>query len=175
MALLKIAKMGHPVLRKRASELSLQELGTPRIKQLILDMIETMRDLNGAGIAAPQVHHSFRIMVIEVKDNSRYPNRDSIELQVFINPKFTFKSDIKVSDFEGCLSIDGLRAKVPRHKEIILEALNEEGLPVVIRDSGFLAIALQHEMDHLEGKLFLDHVEDYSTMTQEKEYHQFHV
>jgi peptide deformylase len=166
--------MGHPILRKIAKRLTLDDLLSDEVQRLIDNMVKTMREMNGAGLAAPQVHESLQILVIEVKNSSRYPDKEEISLHILINPKIIYKSKEIVSDFEGCLSIDRLRAKVPRHKEIHLKALDRFGEEILIKNSGFLAIALQHEIDHLEGKLFLDHVVEYELMTQEKEFYEYH-
>lgn len=175
MAILKIAKMGHPVLRQIAKQVCKGDLLSEPIQRLIDDMIETMREMDGAGIAAPQVHESLQIMMIELNQNPRYPDKQPVPLTILINPVIVEKSEEMVSAYEGCLSIDGIRALVPRHHRVVVEAMDREGNPLRIEDEGFLAIAIQHEMDHLEGKFFLEHVVDFSSLCHEKEYWRYHA
>lgn len=157
MALLKIAKLGHPILRQVAQELSPETLAFPETQAFIDDLIETMRDSNGLGLAAPQVYRSVSIVAIEGRGkNPRYPDAPPIPLTVLVNPRFTHLSDDKVWGYEGCLSVDNLRGNVARSREVVVEALDRQGNPVRIATDGFFAIVLQHEIDHLFGTLFVD-------------------
>lgn len=157
MALLAIAKLGNPILRETAQELSPETLAFPETQTFIDDLIETMRDANGLGLAAPQVHRSVSIVVIEGRGrNPRYPDAPPIPLTVLVNPRFTSLSEEKVWGYEGCLSVDNLRGNVPRSTEVVVEALDRFGNPLRIETGGFFAVVLQHEIDHLYGTLFVD-------------------
>jgi peptide deformylase len=157
LALLKIAKLGHPILRQVAQELTPETLAFAETQAFIDDLIETMRDANGLGLAAPQVYRSVSIVAIEGRGrNPRYPDAPPIPLTVLVNPRFTFLSEEKVWGYEGCLSVDNLRGNVPRSREVVVEALDRHANPVRIETGGFYAIVLQHEIDHLFGTLFVD-------------------
>ena len=133
-------------------------------------MVETMREYDGVGIAAPQVHVSLQIAVIQVNGNPRYPKAPRIPLTVLINPKVTPTSRQQVGDWEGCLSVDGLRGQVPRWKSVQVEAYNAKGQPVRFRAGGFFARVIQHEWDHLQGKVYLDRMKGLETLTHLTEY-----
>lgn len=178
MAIRKIAQLGEPVLRQRARELSKEELASPHIATLINDMVETMRDADGAGLAAPQVYESVALVVIEVRGNPRYPNTDPIPLTVLVNPKLTPISSSALdalSDadaievYEGCLSVTGLRGRVRRPRKVRVQALDREGRPIDETWEGFRAAVVQHETDHLLGTLYVDRV-DPRTLTFLREY-----
>ena len=148
MSILKIARMGHPVLRRVAEPLPVVRIGTPEIQRLIDDMLETLVESDGAGLAAPQVHRSVRIVVVAHEES---------EPLVFINPEISFLSNRMVRSFEGCLSIPDIRGAVARMAELRVEAFDRHAKRFVLEVEGFAAIALQHECDHLDGTLFLDH------------------
>lgn len=158
MALRKIAQLGEPVLRQRARELSLSELASPEIQRLIDDLVETMREADGAGLAAPQVFESVALCVIEVKDNPRYPGVGAIPLTVLVNPRVTplASEDEVIEVYEGCLSVVGLRGRVRRPRRVRVEAWDRAGQPLAFEWEGFRAAVVQHETDHLLGKLFVD-------------------
>jgi len=164
MTLLKIATVGHPVLRQVARELSRDELASPRIQTFIDDLIETMRDANGAGLAANQVYEPIQICAIEVGENPRYPYKPKIPLTVLVNPKLEILSEETFDNFEGCLSVPDLRGVVPRFTELRVEAWDRHGEPIEQIVRGVTAGTYQHEVDHLYGKLFLDRVKDTSTL-----------
>jgi len=174
VTLLKIAQIGHPVLRQRAREVTREELATDACQQFIDDLIETMHDANGAGLAATQVHDPRRIFAVEVKDNPRYPYKPNIPLTVLINPMLEPLSEETFDNFEGCLSVPNLRGVAPRYCEIRLTAWDREGRDVdkVIR--GVTSGTFQHEADHLDGKLFLDRVKDTTTLCTWAEFDRFH-
>lgn len=174
MTLRKIAQIGHPVLRRRAREVAPDELHTPGVQGLIDDLIETMRDANGAGLAAPQVFEPLRICVLEVQDNPRYPYKPNIPLTVLINPVLTPVGDARFDNYEGCLSVPDLRGVVPRHAEIRVEALDREGARLDFVARGITAGTYQHECDHLDGALFVDRVEDPTTLCTWKEFARHH-
>jgi len=180
MSILKIAQMGEPVLRRRAEEVPLDQLGSARIQTLIDDMIETMRDADGAGIAAPQVYESLRVCMIEVKENRRYPDFPSIPLLVLINPVLVPRvgadgnptPEDTISMYEGCLSVAGVRGKVRRPRSVQVKALDRAGKPLSFTWEGIPAAIVQHETDHLDGKLFIDRA-DPRTLTFLREYDRY--
>jgi peptide deformylase len=163
--ILKVARLGHPVLRQVARDLSREEIASPEIQRLADDMIETMREYDGVGLAAPQVHQSVRLLVMEVKGNPRYPEAPSIPLTVLFNVHFEGVGDEKVSDWEGCLSVPGMRGRVPRFTRITGRAVDRAGNPVAFEAEGWLARVMQHEGDHLDGKVYLDRMTDLSSLS----------
>ncbi|WP_419729185.1 peptide deformylase [Lichenicola sp.] len=153
MALLKIARMGHPVLLARAEPV--QDPTSPAIAQLVEDMIDTMEDASGAGLAGPQVHIPLRLFVYMVPAaRSAGPDDPPRAVEALINPVLTPIGDEIVVQTEGCLSIPGFRGAVPRHARVRYEGLDRHGRPVSGEASGFLALVLQHENDHLDGILY---------------------
>lgn len=175
MAVREIAKMGNPILRRRAEEVPPEEIAASETQQLIDDMIETMRAASGAGIAAPQVSVSKRIVLVEVGHNPRYPDAPQIPLTVLINPEIEALTDVREPGWEGCLSVDNLRGIVSRPLKIRAKFLDRDGAPRNIVAEGFFARAIQHECDHLDGVLYLDRVDDTRTLTQLREFEQFHL
>lgn len=167
MELLKIAEMGNPVLRKVAKEID-------AIDKSILELIENMKftvgKVSGVGLAAPQVSHSKRIFVVASKPNPRYPNAPLMEPEAIINPVIKQMSDEIVKDWEGCLSIPGIRGLVPRAKSIQVEYTNQNGERVKKQFDDFIARIFQHEFDHIEGIVFLDRIESTKDLVTEKEY-----
>jgi peptide deformylase len=167
MPIRKIAQMGDPVLRQRARELTADEIGSGFVQTLITDMIETMHDADGAGIAAPQVYESLRVCVMELAGNPRYPNVPALPLTVLVNPVLQIlvpnPSDPADTDvvtmFEGCLSVAGIRGRVRRPRRVRVSALSREGTPFEMLLEGPLASVVQHEIDHLDGVLFVDRAE----------------
>jgi len=174
MALLKIARMGHPILLARA-----EPVADPRdasIRTLIDDMIETMHDARGAGLAAPQVHVGLRLFVYRVpEERSAGPEDPPLPVQALINPVITPIGDAMASRVEGCLSIPGLRGAVPRHARVHYAGLDRDGSPVEGEASGFLATVLQHENDHLDGILYLMRMTDLSRLGFEEEIARFGI
>lgn len=168
--ILKVARLGHPVLRQKAKTVPRQKILSPGIQAFIQDLIETMREYDGVGIAAPQVHLSLQVAVIQVDHNLRYPKAPRIPLTILINPQVKPASRQRVLDWEGCLSVEGLRGKVPRWRSVEVKAYNAKGQPLRFKASGFFARVIQHEWDHLQGKLFLDRMPDLRTLTHLTEY-----
>jgi peptide deformylase len=159
MAILKVARLGHPVLRKKASEVDLKKISDPFFQKFIDDMIETMREYNGIGLAAPQVHESIRVCVIELPtENPRYKIKEGANLQVFINPKVKILTKKTDENWEGCLSVPGMRGYVSRPNHIFVEYYDREGQKKELEAKGFLAVVIQHEFDHLDGILYVDKV-----------------
>jgi peptide deformylase len=170
MSLLKIATIGHPVLRERSRALARDELAGPDTQAFIDDLVETMRDARGAGLAANQVHRPVQICAIEVQDNPRYPYKPNIPLTILVNPVLEPLGEEVFANYEGCLSVPDLRGEVFRHVEVRVRAWDRDGrdLDFVVR--GLSAGTFQHEVDHLLGKLFVDRVRDSTTLTTWKEF-----
>lgn len=165
MSILKVTRLGHPVLRRVAQPLSLEELRAAPTQKLIDDMIETMKEYDGVGLAADQVHESRQVAVLEVADNPRYPDKPKVPLSVLVNLRVTPLDEAMEEDWEGCLSIPDLRGRVPRHKNIRVQALDRNGKPMDFVAKDFHARVIQHEWDHLNGKVYLDRMRDFSTLT----------
>jgi peptide deformylase len=168
-----VATLGHPILREWACPLSPAEIDEPVMQALIDDLIETMRYYHGAGLAAPQIMASDRIAAIEVHDNPRYPYKPEIPLIVLINPEIEPLSDETFANNEGCLSVPGLRGVTSRFVEIGVRALDRYGRPVEREVRGLSAVTFQHEVDHLNGTLFVDRVEDPTTFATWEQYERF--
>ena len=165
MAILKVARLGHPVIRTPSQAVPKEHILTPAFQQFIDDMIETMHEYDGVGLAAPQVHVSMQVAVIEVTQNRRYPGEGPIPLTVLINPKILAASKRLLTDWEGCLSVHEFRGKVPRAESLDVEAYNRKGERVKCHAQGFFARVIQHECDHLTGKVFLDRMPELSTLS----------
>jgi len=164
MAILKVTRLGHPVLRKVTDNISVKELKSASMQRFIDDMIETMKEYDGVGLAADQVFTSKQLAVLEVANNPRYPDKGKVPLTVLVNPKITPMSDEMEADWEGCLSIPDLRGQVPRYKHIHVTALDRDGHKLDFVAKGFHARVIQHEYDHLNGKVYLDRMGDFSTL-----------
>ena len=154
--------------------LTLDELASPEIQQVIDDLIDTMRHANGAGIAANQIHESLRITAIEVNDNPRYPYKPRIPLTILVNPVLEMLDDEMVEINEGCLSVPNLRGNVFRHVTIRARYLDRNGVAHDEIKRGLTAGTFQHECDHLDGKLFVDRVTDTTTLTTWEQFERFH-
>jgi len=165
MAILKVARLGHPVIRTPAQAIPKETITSAQTQRCIDDMIDTMREYDGVGLAAPQVHVSKQLAVIEVTENRRYPGEGPIPLTVLINPKMLSASKQQVEDWEGCLSVHEFRGRVPRADSLDVEAYNRKGDKVKFRAQGFFARIIQHECDHLAGKVFLDRMPTLATLT----------
>jgi len=165
MSILKVTRLGHPVLRQVAEDIAVDELKSAALQKFIDDMIETMKEYEGVGLAADQVFTSKQIAVLEVADNPRYPEKPQVPLTVLVNPKITPLSDEMAEDWEGCLSIPDLRGRVPRYKSIRVQALDRNGEALEFIAENFHARVIQHEFDHLNGKVYLDRMRDFSTLT----------
>jgi peptide deformylase len=174
MTIREIATVGHPVLRQRAREVTAAELASPELQRLIDDLIDTMRDANGAGIAANQVHEPVRLAVIEVDHNPRYPYKPPIPLTILVNPVIEPLDDEVVEINEGCLSVPNLRGSVLRHVNIRARWLDRDGNQHDEIKRGLTAGTFQHECDHLGGRLFLDCVVDTTTLTTWEQFERHH-
>ena len=174
MPLLKIARLGHPCLRQHALPVTADELALPAFQQFIDDMVETMRDGEGVGLAATQVHVLKRVFLVEVKTpHPRYPNQAAVPLTAIINPEIRKHSEELEEDWEGCLSIPDLRGRVPRWRSLHLSGLDRNGKQIALEASDFFARVIQHELDHLDGIVFLDRMRDFSTLSHLREYQVF--
>jgi peptide deformylase len=171
MSILKVARMGHPVLRQRGRPLDQSDLRNARIQKLIDDMIETMREYNGVGLAAPQVHEGLRLFVALLEDE---PD-DRTAAVVFVNPEILSNTSAREEGWEGCLSIPDIRGLVPRSTDITVKALDRDGRSVELRVRGFPARVVQHETDHLDGVLFLDRMTSMQSLTYLEEYSRYHA
>jgi peptide deformylase len=174
MAIRKIATVGHPVLRQVARRLTREELLAPLMQSFIDDLIETMHDANGAGLAAIQIYEPIQICAIHVKDNPRYPYKPNIALTVLVNPELTRIGDETFMNYEGCLSVPNLRGEVPRGCVVRVRAWDRHGEDLDYEVRGITAGTFQHEVDHLHGKLFLDSVADTRSLTTWADFERFH-
>lgn len=165
MAILKVARLGHPVLRQQAEPVPVGDIRSAGVQRLIDDMIETMREYDGAGLAANQVHTLLQIAVIEVETNPRYPDAPGIPLTVLINPIVTPLTEEREDGWEGCLSVPDMRGVVSRHTAVRLECYDREGRPVDVVAKDFFARVIQHETDHLEGIVYVDRMSDLRTLS----------
>lgn len=170
MSILKVARLGHPVLRAGAKPLSREEISAPELQRFIGDMVETMREYNGVGLSAVQVHDARQVAVLEVADNPRYPEKQPVPLSILINPKIEPLAEEQEEDWEGCLSVPDMRGLVPRYLKIRVRALSCKGEPLDFVAAGFHARVIQHEFDHLSGKVYLDRMADLSTLTYIQEF-----
>jgi peptide deformylase len=165
MSILKVARLGNPILRTATKPVPVEQLTSASIQKLIGDMVETMREYDGVGLAGNQVHEPKQIAVLEVADNPRYPEKPWVPLTVLVNPRVRPLAEELEDDWEGCLSIPDLRGKVPRYKSIEVQACNGEGKELRFVATGFHARVIQHEWDHLNGKVFVDRMRDFSTLS----------
>jgi peptide deformylase len=163
--------MGHPVLRQRARPVDKAALRHPLTQKLIDDMIETMHEYHGVGLAAPQVHEGIRLFVA-VLDEEPGPDSDAVAL---VNPEIVPQGTATEEGWEGCLSIPDIRGMVPRFTEIIVKALDREGRATEVRLKNFAARVAQHETDHLDGVLFFDRMKSMESLTYLDEYSRYHT
>ena len=169
-----IIEIGNPALREIAKEIPVKDIKSSVIQQLVDDLIETMRHANGAGLAATQIAVPLRVCVVEVNKNPRYPYKPDIPLTVLINPVITFLSEERLSVYEGCLSVPNVRGEVQRCPEIRVQALDRNGVEIDMIAKGISAGTFQHEVDHLDGLVFIDKVTDSKTLCTLKEFAEFH-
>ena len=171
MSILKVARMGHPVLRTRARALDKAAVRHPLVQKLIDDMIETMHEYHGVGLAAPQVHEDIRVFV-GLLDEEPGAKSDAIAL---INPEITPEGSDKQDGWEGCLSIPDIRGMVPRFTSVLVKALDRDGRAMELRLKNFAARVAQHETDHLDGILFFDRMTSMQSLTYLDEYSRYHA
>ncbi len=168
--ILKVARIGHPVVRAAASPVPAGDFSSAGFQRLVDEMVVTMHEYEGVGLAAPQVHVSLRVAVIEVPASDER-SQAAVPLTVLVNPVVTPLGDGRVPGWEGCLSIPGLRGLVPRFERVRLEALDRDGRPYTAEASGFFARVIQHECDHLDGKVYLDRMDDMRSLSFLRELH----
>ena len=160
MTVREILKMGDPRLLRVAEPV--RQFGTPEMKALIADMFDTMHAANGAGLAAPQIGVNLQLVIYGFKENQRYPDAPAVPETVLINPVLTPLSEEMDEQFEGCLSVPGLRGVVPRYTRLHYEGVDQDGRPIVRDAEGFHARVVQHEVDHLLGILYPMRITDFS-------------
>ena len=158
--ILKVARLGFPSLRTTAQPVPAERIETPEFQRLIEDMIETMYEYKGVGLAAPQVHLPIQLAVLEVQNHPRYPDMPPVPLTVLINPAVTILNSAPIEEWEGCLSIPDLRGLVPRASEVHVRALGRSGEALDFTAKDFHARVIQHETDHLKGEVYLDRMPD---------------
>ncbi|MFT5087320.1 MAG: peptide deformylase [Planctomycetota bacterium] len=174
MSILRVSRMGHPVLRQSATAIDPTQIKHPDLQRLVDDMIDTMSDYEGIGLAAPQVFQSLRLIVLGVP-NTDPEDENSIPLTVLFNPEFAAMSEEVTSGWEGCLSIPDVRGVVPRSTSVTVRAFDREGQSITFEARDFFARVLQHEVDHLDGVLFLDRMEDLDTLSFLEEYQRYWI
>lgn len=171
MAVRKVAAMGHPVLRMVAEPVDPNEIGKPWFKQLIIDMVDTMAEYDGRGLAAPQIHES-RQIVLMLWD---FDANKEAHLLILVNPKLKNLTTETSGYWEGCLSLPGLRGFVSRPNRVHVQAVNEKGEPLDFIAEGFAATVVQHECDHLLGKLYIDRMADLTQLAFTREFQRYHA
>jgi peptide deformylase len=171
MSILKVARMGHPVLRAKARAIERGDIKSAVVQQLIDDMMETMAEYHGVGLAAPQVHHGLRLFVASL--NSGEDGEEGGDPLAIINPEVAVVGSDIVEDWEGCLSIPDIRGLVPRAREITVRAFNRQGERIELGAHDFPARVIQHETDHLDGVLFFDRMRSFESLTFLDEYSRY--
>ena len=172
---LNIAQIGHPILRNKTKDIPINDIKSTNTQKIIEKMIKTMRKHNGAGLAANQIYEPIRICIIEVLDNPRYTHLNTIPLKVLINPKVIIKKDTATfNSYEGCLSVPNLRGKVKRYNTINVTYYTMDAKKITENIKGLESIVYQHEIDHLDGYLFTDKVEDNSTLVTYENYQKYY-
>ncbi|PTN11131.1 peptide deformylase [Nitrosomonas aestuarii] len=161
MAIKPVLKMGEPLLLEVASQV--EQFNTPELNELIQDMQDTMASLDGAGLAAPQIGVGLQVVIFGFKENQRYPDADEVPFTVLINPQLTPLSDGMEEDWEGCLSVPGMRGKVPRYTHLRYQGFDQYGRVIDRQVDGFHARVAQHECDHLQGILYPMRIRDFRT------------
>ena len=170
-----IAQIGHPILRNKTKDIPINEIKSENTKKIIEKMIKTMRKHNGAGLAANQIYEPISICIVEVLDNPRYKHLNTIPLKVLINPKVIIKKDTATfNSYEGCLSVPNLRGKVKRYNTINVTYYTMDAKKITEDIKGLESIVYQHEIDHLDGYLFTDKVEDNSTLVTYENYQKYY-
>lgn len=174
MAIREILRMGHPVLRQRARELTADEIADPELHALVDDMVETLADAGGIGLAAPQIGVPLRLAIIRIPGGpSRYGEIEAVPLTVYVNPEIEVIDDARQGFWEGCLSVPGLRGYVERPRGIRVRWRDLDGAGHEAVHEGFLATVFQHEFDHLDGRLYIDRLEDRTKLMFEEEFARF--
>lgn len=174
MSIHTVIRMGHPTLRKVAEPFPVNEIGSQSFEVLIADMRETLHAYGGIGLAAPQINVSYQIVVVEIENTTtRYGEVDLVPFSVIINPAITIIDEAPGGYWEGCLSIPGMMGYVERPQHVRIDYLDEAGTSQSMELKGFLATVFQHEIDHLQGKLYVERLKDPSLFAFEDEYNTF--
>jgi len=179
MAILKVARMGHPILRAKARPVERAEFKNAAFQKFVDDLFETMREYHGVGLAAPQVHERVRMFVAYLETREPAGEADEVEADrepepvAIVNPEITVVGADVVEDWEGCLSIPDIRGRVRRAKEITVRAMDRHGHRLELHATGFPARVIQHETDHLDGVLFFDRMKSFETLTFLDEYSRY--
>lgn len=171
--ILKVCRLGHPVLRRPAEPVDPSRLASQRFQDMLDDMVETMHEYEGVGLAANQVHVSLLTAVIEAGAHPAYPAEAAVPLTFLINPEIVERSSEIVDGWEGCLSVPDLRGRVPRSAWVVLRHLDRQGRPRELRAEGLFARIIQHECDHLAGAVYLDRMRDLRTLAFTREQARF--
>jgi peptide deformylase len=171
--ILKVARLGFPSVRTVAAPIPIDQITTHDFQKLIDDMVETMHEYVGVGLAAPQVHLAIQLCVLQVENHPRHPDMPPVPLTVLINPRLTFDGDDIEEDWEGCLSVPDLRGRVPRFVRLTVAALDRDAKPTEIQAVGFHARVIQHETDHLRGEVYLDRMRDMKSLSFLAEWQRF--
>ena len=178
MAILKVSRLGHPVLRTLARAVDPSAITTPAVQRLIDDMFDTMREYSGVGLAAPQVHESLRIFVAGIRSRpigADISDDEEMPLMALVNPEVTLIGSSTDLGWEGCLSIPDIRGRVPRAPVVRVKAFDRAGKPIAFSAKGFPARVIQHEFDHLEGILFFDRMKTFESLSYLEEYDRYWV
>lgn len=171
MAVRRIIRMGHPNLRVPAQPVPPSAIGTDALERLIDDMVDTLHDYGGIGLAAPQINEPLRLAIIEIPGGpSRYGELDRVPLTAFINPEVEVIDPATAGYWEGCLSVPGLRGFVERPQHVRIRYTTRQGTAAELELTGFLATVFQHEFDHLDGRLYIDRIKDPSKLVFEEEF-----
>jgi peptide deformylase len=173
LMILKVARLGHPVIRTKAQPVPVDKIKTHDFQKLLDDMVETMHEYSGVGLAGPQVHLPLQVAVLEVEHHPRYADMPSVPLTYIINPDVTVLETEKLNEFEGCLSIPDMRAMVPRFKKVHVKALGRNGEMLDFIAEDFHARVIQHETDHLKGEVYLDRMPDMRTLAHLAEWQRY--
>lgn len=178
MAILKVSRMGHPILRTKAHPIEPKRITSPEVQRLIDDMFDTMREYSGIGLAAPQVHEDLRLFVAGTKARtlgSTIGDDEDMPLIALVNPEITLVGEATELGWEGCLSIPDMRGRVPRAREVRVKAFDRTGRAMSFTATGFPARVIQHEYDHLDGVLFFDRMTSLESLTFLEEYDRYWV
>jgi peptide deformylase len=171
--ILKVARLGHPIIRAAAQPVRLEDIGTPEFQRLLDEMAETMHEYSGVGLAAPQVHLSIQVAVLEVANHPRYPEMPYVPLTYLINPQVKILDSAIIEDWEGCLSVPEMRGLAPRFKKLQVTALGRDGEPLDFVAEDFHARVIQHETDHLRGEVYLDRMPNLKSLSHLAEWQRF--
>jgi peptide deformylase len=171
--ILKVARLGHPAIRTAALPVDPAIIKSPEFQRLLDDMVDTMREYSGVGLAAPQVHLSIQVAVLEVSHHPRYPDMPEVPLTYLVNPQVSVLDQTSTGDWEGCLSIPEMRGMVPRYKQLRVIALGRQGEQLDFVASDFHARVIQHETDHLKGEVYLDRMPDLRSLSHLAEWQRF--